>query len=186
MYSVAGYKKINFSQKIGCNKKNTCITLHRQCPLKTECLGLKNFSFFKINPINLSLHMINLSNTIDISALDVTQEDVINNSFLFSSKTIKFSEVEVELKDIEKDERRCLFWKDVQTGLVLGGSAIGIWVFYEGLTTWEKWIKEQEKKNIQEEIELTGIYIDPNASNVETSIDPITGKKIQIKSEKDI
>nr|UXY86709.1 hypothetical protein CparaKRNrm1_p078 [Cryptomonas paramecium] len=185
MYFVASYKKTNFLQKIS-YKKNICILSPYRCFTKVKCLDSKKISLSRKNFNGLNLNMLNLSNTIDISSLALAQEDVINNSFLFSSKTTKFSEVEMELKDAEKDERRYLIQKDIQTGFILGGSMIGIWLFYEGLNIWEKWIKEQEKKNIQEEIELTGIYIDPNASNVETSIDPITGKKIQIKSEKNV
>ena len=48
-----------------------------------------------------------------------------------------------------------------------------------------KWMKEQEQKDIEEEIEMTGTYINPGAGNVESSIDPITGKKIEIKPSKE-
>ena len=45
-------------------------------------------------------------------------------------------------------------------------------------------MKEQEQKDIEEEIEMTGTYINPGAGNVDASIDPVTGKKIVIKEEK--
>ena len=43
-------------------------------------------------------------------------------------------------------------------------------------------MKDQEQKDIEEENEMTGTYINPGAGNVESSIDPITGKKIEIKT----
>lgn len=46
-------------------------------------------------------------------------------------------------------------------------------------------MKDQEQKDIEEEIEMTGTYINPGAGNVESSIDPITGKKIEIKPSQD-
>mmetsp|Transcript_6576 Transcript_6576/g.12771 ORF Transcript_6576/g.12771 Transcript_6576/m.12771 type:complete len:80 (+) Transcript_6576:485-724(+) len=60
-----------------------------------------------------------------------------------------------------------------------------MWFAYKGLHVWEKWMNEQEQKDIEEEIEMTGTYIDPGAGNVDASIDPVTGKKIVIKEKKD-
>jgi len=114
---------------------------------------------------------------IDGSVFDLKQEKIINENFLFSDKTTIKSEVETEIDDLDDDEYRYSMWKNTQVGLTVGGSALGIWFCYKGLNRWENWMKEQEQKDIDEEIEMTGTYINPGANNVETSIDPKTGKK---------
>mmetsp|Transcript_33808 Transcript_33808/g.67644 ORF Transcript_33808/g.67644 Transcript_33808/m.67644 type:complete len:215 (-) Transcript_33808:3545-4189(-) len=119
---------------------------------------------------------------IDGNNLNLKREDIFNENFLFSPQTTTNSEVEMEIEEIEDDEYRYSAWKNTQIGLAVGGSALGMWFAYNGLNAWERWMKEQEKKDIEEEIEMTGTYINPGAGNVEASIDPITGKKIQIKN----
>ena len=153
---------------------------------------LKNFSCFfdKIYSTKKSISISTLYLTansilIDTSKLNIKQEDVINENFLFSSKTTQPSDIESEIEEIEDDEYRYRNWKNTQIGLALGGSAIGMWFAYKGLNVWEKWMKDQEQKDIEEEIQMTGTYINPGAGNVEISIDPITGKKIQIKPSKE-
>nr|UXY87617.1 hypothetical protein CcurKRNrm1_p087 [Cryptomonas curvata] len=148
----------------------------------------KNFSHFfkKIFSIKKfigisTLYFTTNSILIDTSKLNIKQEDVINETFLFSPKTTQPSDIESEIEEIEDDEYRYRNWKNTQIGLALGGSAIGMWFAYKGLNVWEKWMKDQEQKDIEEEIQMTGTYINPGAGNVEISIDPITGKKIQIK-----
>jgi hypothetical protein len=149
--------------------------------------SMKNFYVFLNNShcrekiVNLSTLYFTNSIIIDTSKLNIKQEDIINESFLFSPKTTEPSEIEAEIQEIEDDEYRYRTWKNTQIGLALGGSAIGMWFAYKGLNVWEKWMKEQEQKDIEEEIQMTGTYINPGAGNVEISIDPITGKKIQIK-----
>merc|ERR1712216_893983 len=97
-----------------------------------------------------------------------------NEKFLFSNRTTQNTEIESEIEEIEDDEFRYSAWKNSQVGLTVGGSALSMWFAYKGLNVWEKWMKDQEKKDIEEEIELTGTYINPGAGNVESSIDPIT------------
>eukprot|EP00286_Rhodomonas_abbreviata_P000835 CAMPEP_0181288536 /NCGR_PEP_ID=MMETSP1101-20121128/387_1 /TAXON_ID=46948 /ORGANISM="Rhodomonas abbreviata, Strain Caron Lab Isolate" /LENGTH=141 /DNA_ID=CAMNT_0023392669 /DNA_START=560 /DNA_END=982 /DNA_ORIENTATION=+ len=118
---------------------------------------------------------------IDANYLNLRREDIFNEKFLFSPQTTRNSEVESEIEEIEDDEYRYSAWRNTQIGLAVGGSALGMWFAYNGLNAWERWMKEQEKKDIEEEIQMTGTYINPGAGNVEASIDPITGKKIQIK-----
>lgn len=48
------------------------------------------------------------------------------------------------------------FW----AGLI---SVAGIFMLYKGGVMWENWIKEQERKDMEEEIKLTGTFIDPRA-----------------------
>mmetsp|Transcript_37929 Transcript_37929/g.89415 ORF Transcript_37929/g.89415 Transcript_37929/m.89415 type:complete len:227 (+) Transcript_37929:33-713(+) len=142
--------------------------------------------FANIKPINETSYsnknLVLSSIVIDGNSLNLKREDVFNENFLFSPLTTKSSEVEMEIEEIEDDEYRYSAWKNTQIGLAVGGSALGMWFAYNGLNAWERWMKEQEKKDIEEEIQMTGTYINPGAGNVEASIDPITGKKIQIKS----
>jgi len=121
---------------------------------------------------------------VDGNLLGIKREDIFNEKFLFSNRTTQNTEIESEIEEIEDDEFRYSAWKNSQVGLTVGGSALSMWFAYKGLNVWEKWMKDQEKKDIEEEIELTGTYINPGAGNVESSIDPITGKKIEIKQEK--
>mmetsp|Transcript_69223 Transcript_69223/g.144288 ORF Transcript_69223/g.144288 Transcript_69223/m.144288 type:complete len:207 (+) Transcript_69223:322-942(+) len=114
---------------------------------------------------------------IDANYLNLRREDIFNEKFLFSPQTTRNSEVESEIEEIEDDEYRYSAWRNTQIGLAVGGSALGMWFAYNGLNAWERWMKEQEKKDIEEEIQMTGTYINPGAGNVEASIDPITGKK---------
>jgi len=162
-------KKKNFYPKMKSNRLFDCL------------LSISLFSGYI--PIN-SKNTISLASIIvDGSIFDLKQEKIINESFLFNDKTTIKSEVESEIDDLEDDEYRYSVWKNTQVGVTVGGSALGIWFCYKGLNKWENWMKEQEQKDIDEEIEMTGTYINPGANNVETSIDPKTGKKIEIKQE---
>lgn len=122
---------------------------------------------------------------VDGNLLGIKREDIFNEKFLFSNRTTQNTEIESEIEEIEDDEFRYSAWKNSQVGLTVGGSAVSMWFAYKGLNVWEKWMKEQEQKDIEEEIEMTGTYINPGAGNVESSIDPITGKKIEIKPSKE-
>eukprot|EP00284_Hemiselmis_tepida_P015588 CAMPEP_0174917334 /NCGR_PEP_ID=MMETSP1355-20121228/2379_1 /TAXON_ID=464990 /ORGANISM="Hemiselmis tepida, Strain CCMP443" /LENGTH=139 /DNA_ID=CAMNT_0016162409 /DNA_START=271 /DNA_END=690 /DNA_ORIENTATION=+ len=117
--------------------------------------------------------------------LRLTKEDLANEEFLFSKNTTQRTVIEEEICEIEDEEFRYRNWKNAQVGIAIGGSGIGMWFAYKGLHLWERWMNEQEQKDIEEEIEMTGTYIDPGAGNVDASIDPITGKKIVIKEKKD-
>jgi hypothetical protein len=121
---------------------------------------------------------------VDGNLLGVKREDIFNDKFLFSNQTTQNTEIESEIEEIEDDEFRYSAWKNSQVGLTVGGSALSMWFAYKGLNVWEKWMKDQEQKDIEEEIEMTGTYINPGASNVESSIDPITGKKLKLKQMK--
>jgi len=118
---------------------------------------------------------------IDANELDLKREDIFDENFLFSPDTTKRTEIQIEIDQIEDDEYKYSTWKNTRNGITVVGSAISIWFGYKGLTVWEKWMKDQEQKEIEEEIKLTGTYIDPSAANIESSIDPVTGKRIQKK-----
>lgn len=125
-----------------------------------------------------------IASEINTTNLRIIKEDLVDENFLFSKNTTQKTNIESEIEEIEDDEFRYQSWKNTQIGLAIGGSGIGMWFAYKGLNAWEKWMKDQEQKDIEEEIEMTGTYINPGAGNVDASIDPVTGKKIVIKTEK--
>lgn len=146
----------------------------------------KSKSIYKLKTVrrqNLNKNSFRMAVVIDLSLLGIKREEIFNEDFMFSDKLTSTSIVESELQEIDDDEYRYSAWKNTQVGFSVGGSALGIWFAYKGLNKWELWMKEQEKKDIEEEIQMTGTYIDPGAGNIDVSIDPVTGKKIQIKPE---
>jgi len=155
--------------------------------LKKVIIGLSFFFFQILNEKRVGKVLIptpSNASEINLSNLRITKEDIIDQNFLFSKNTTQKTNIESEIDEIEDDEFRYKNWRNTQIGLAIGGSGVGMWFAYKGLNAWEKWMKEQEQKDIEEEIEMTGTYINPGAGNVDASIDPVTGKKIVIKEEK--
>jgi hypothetical protein len=171
------------------NKENTVINRKNKIHENPNFPFFSVFSVFSFDYSN-NLDFVKTKNeslgsiVIDANELDLKREDIFDDNFLFSPDTTKRTEIEIEVDQIEDDEYKYSTWRNTQMGLTVGGSACGIWFAYKGLTVWEKWMKDQEQKDIEEEIKLTGTYIDPGAGNIETSIDPVTGKRIQIKGGK--
>jgi hypothetical protein len=173
------------------NKKEKKICKDNQLKYnKTSNLMFILFSCIFLGNKSNALNFDGKSNTpsshvvVDGNLLNIKREDIFNEKFLFSNRTTQNTEIESEIEEIEDDEFRYSAWKNSQVGLTVGGSALSMWFAYKGLNVWEKWMKDQEQKDIEEEIEMTGTYINPGAGNVEASIDPITGKKIEIKPKK--
>ncbi|ABW98060.1 hypothetical protein HAN_2g234 (nucleomorph) [Hemiselmis andersenii] len=190
-------KKISFfptkKKNINENKKNKTITSGKNfskfaANLKKSALIL-TFSIAEIINGNKMINNANLSKVnaaeINLTNLRIVKEDLCYEGFLFSKNTTRRTMVEEEIREIEDEEFRYRNWKNAQVGIAIGGSGIGMWFAYKGLHVWEKWMNEQEQKDIEEEIEMTGTYIDPGAGNVDASIDPLTGKKIVISEKKD-
>merc|ERR1712167_393773 len=109
----------------------------------------------------------------------------LTRNFYFHIEQLKTQKLNRKLKKLKMMSLDIVPGKIPKWDLTVGGSALSIWFVYKGLNVWEKWMKDQEQKDIEEEIEMTGTYINPGAGNVETSIDPITGKKIEIKPSQD-
>jgi len=157
--------------------------------LKNWSVGLTFFfiELFGGKKLSTNINFLSVNATeINTTNLRIIKEDIIDENFLFSKNTTQKTSIENEIEEIEDDEFRYKNWKNTQIGLAIGGSGIGMWFAYKGLTAWEKWMKEQEQKDIEEEIEMTGTYINPGAGNVDASIDPVTGKKIVIKEKENM
>ena len=186
-------RKCSFNEYPKKSKIEKSIEITEQKPKKKT---VSNFIFvlFTCFFFNNRTNAINFNETsktqaasimVDGNLLGIKREDIFNEKFLFSNRTTQNTEIESEIEEIEDDEFRYSAWKNSQVGLTVGGSALSMWFAYKGLNVWEKWMKDQEQKDIEEEIEMTGTYINPGAGSVESSIDPITGKKIEIKQNKE-
>lgn len=100
---------------------------------------------------------------IPLGALGIKQEDFLSHRELSRPKTTQYSEAEEELIELEEDELENKWFHDLQVMWAGIASVGGIMVLYKGGVLWEKWIQEQEQKDMEEEIELTGTFIDPRA-----------------------
>jgi hypothetical protein len=103
------------------------------------------------------------SSGIPLGALGIKQEDYLSHRELSKLKTTQYSEAEEELMELEEDELENKWFHDLQVMWAGLASVGGIMVLYKGGVLWEKWIQEQERKDMEEEIELTGTFIDPRA-----------------------
>ncbi len=187
---IVGEKTIKNSSLIKKNYTNSC-KIDEKAKKKSLKLKVENFFFFlsgiffEILPNNKLSERLNIKPVeaieINTSKLGLVRENIINEKFLFSQQTTQKTIIETEIEEMEDDEFRYKNWKNIQIGFAIGGSGIGMWFAYKGLNAWEQWMKEQEQKDIEEEIEMTGTYIDPGAGSIEASIDPLSGKKIIIK-----
>lgn len=65
--------------------------------------------------------------------------------------------------ELEEYEVATQWFRNLQMLWATLASAGGIYVLYKGGVMWENWIQEQEKKDMEEEIEMTGTFIDPRA-----------------------
>jgi len=103
-----------------------------------------------------------------------------DRDFLFSDSLTAKSELEEELEELETYKEQSKGTRALQTIATTGGAVGLIYLSVKGLTNVERWIKEQELKDIEEERELTGTYISVDASDVDSAIDPTTGKNLTI------
>jgi hypothetical protein len=100
---------------------------------------------------------------ITLGALGIRQEDFLSHRELSKLKTTQYSEAEEEIMELEEDEVENKWFHDLQVMWAGIASVGGIMVLYRGGVLWERWIVEQERKDREEEIELTGTFIDPRA-----------------------
>lgn len=104
-----------------------------------------------------------IANAIPLDALGIKREDFLSDRELRRRKTTQFSEAEQEIMELEEWEVDTQWFRDFQMMWASIASVGGMFVLYKGGVMWENWIKEQEKKDMEEEIELTGTFIDPRA-----------------------
>ena len=100
---------------------------------------------------------------IPLRALGIKRDDYVSDRELRRRKTTQYSEAEEEIMELEEYEVATQWFRDLQRMWAGVASVLGIFVVYKGGVLWERWIQEQEKKDMEEEIELTGTFIDPRA-----------------------
>lgn len=100
---------------------------------------------------------------IPLRALGIKREDYVSDRELRRRKTTQYSEAEEEIMELEEYDVATQWFRDLQMTWAGVASVMGIFVLYKGGVLWERWITEQEKKDMEEEIELTGTFIDPRA-----------------------
>ena len=103
-----------------------------------------------------------------------------DRDFIFSESLTAKSPLEEELEDLETYKEQSKGTRALQTLATTGGAVGLVYLSVKGLTNVEKWIKNQELKDMQEEMDLTGTYISVDASDVDSAIDPTTGKNLTI------
>lgn len=101
--------------------------------------------------------------SINITKLGIKRDDFLSERELRRRKTTQFSEAEEEIMELEEWEVDTQWFRDLQMLWAGIASIAGMFVLYKGGVMWENWIKEQEQKDMEEEIELTGTFIDPRA-----------------------
>lgn len=101
--------------------------------------------------------------SISLESLGVKRDEYVGERELRRRKTTQYSEAEQEIMELEEYEVATQWFRDLQFFWAVLASLGGIYILYKGGVMWEEWIKEQEKKDMEEEIELTGTFIDPRA-----------------------
>lgn len=107
--------------------------------------------------------MASVANEIPLDVLGIKRDEFLSERELRRRKTTQFSEAEQEIMELEEWEVDTQWFRDLQTLWAALASVAGIFILYKGGVMWENWIKEQERKDMEEEIELTGKFIDPRA-----------------------
>lgn len=107
-----------------------------------------------------------------------------DRDFIFSDGLTAKSELMEELEELDlmKEEKKTA--KLLQTVTTVGGAFAMVYGTVKGLSGIERWMKQMELRDIEEERELTGQYISVDAGDVDTSIDPTTGKNLTISKPK--
>jgi len=121
--------------------------------------------------------------TIDLGKLGIKYDDLINDRVLMSDKTVAYNEAELEIMELEDLQQLDGWRRGLKLGVSLGVSATGLAVLYKGGVLWERWIKEQEKKDMEDEIELTGTFIAPSAVRLAEEEEAAAKKKKKRKNK---
>lgn len=106
---------------------------------------------------------IKSNQSIPLRSLGIKQSDYLGERELRLRKTTQYSEAEEEIMELEEYAVATKWFRDLQAMWAGVASVGGIAVLYKGGVLWERWIQEQERKDMEEEIELTGKFISPRA-----------------------
>jgi hypothetical protein len=105
-------------------------------------------------------------------------------NYIFSDDLTRMSRLEREFDDILWHSLANKTANRVKLVANLGEAALLVGAVRGGLVAYERWQKEEERKDIQEELERTGMYVSVDASSVVEFTDAKTGKKSKAGSSK--
>lgn len=106
-------------------------------------------------------------------------------NYIFSDSLTSMSRLEREFDDIVWYGLANRRLHRARTLANLGEGALLVAGVRGGLLAYERWQKEQERKDIEEELEMTGMYVSVDASSVVEFTDAATGKKKKADSKSD-
>lgn len=101
------------------------------------------------------------SNVIDLGELGFKVSDILDEKYLFAPSTTKRSETQIELEELEDEDIRYGGRAKLIKALQLGAACGTLVLLKNAFTRWEQWMKEEEQRAIEEEVERTGTFIDP-------------------------
>jgi hypothetical protein len=106
-----------------------------------------------------------------------------SNNYIFSDDLTSVSRLEREFDDLVWYSLANRRLHRAQTVANLGEGALLVAGVRGGLLAYERWVKEEERKDVEEELERTGMYVSVDASSTVEFTDAATGKKKKAESK---
>lgn len=103
---------------------------------------------------------------VPLQMLGIDMNKIAGEKQLKSKSWTKMTEAQEELFELEEDRIQFQWLHNVHMFAGALYSLVGLIVLYKAGALWEKWMKEQEQKEIEKEIRLTGTFIDPRANRI--------------------
>lgn len=101
------------------------------------------------------------SSEINLGDLGYSVSDFIDKKKLFSPELAERTETQLELEEIEDEEVQKARGVTVRRFVQTVGTLVAAYLVYVGSRRWEEWMHEEERLATEQEISLTGTYIDP-------------------------
>jgi hypothetical protein len=98
---------------------------------------------------------------IDLGKLGYALSDFVDMKKLFAPELAERTETQMELEEIEDDEVQKATVLTVRRVVQSIGAVVATYLVYIGSRRWEEWMREEERLATEQEISLTGTYIDP-------------------------
>jgi len=108
-----------------------------------------------------------------------------SRSYIFSDGLTRRTDLADELEQLDEVKSDRAWERTASTLTTYSFAAGSIYLTVRGLQGVERWMKQQELKDIEEERELTGQYISVDAGDVDSVIDPRTGKNLTLVKRKE-
>jgi len=116
----------------------------------------------------------------DVPGADKLAKKFTSKQFIFSDALTARSPLQEELDEFQSLQDESKDTAQLKGLVTIGGSGVIVYGAVKGLQGVERFFKWQEKKDIAEEMELTGQYVSFDAGEVEGAVDPKTGKNITV------